>query len=100
MYDPVRLYHVFSPLQTGGIVFNVISIITHVKFKCHENTALDLSYIFRDARCNKSDVENTISLKIMNNDNEKSPRHFLKIPDEKLTIHFIRPNVAASHSHR
>ena len=27
----------------------------------------------------------------MNNDNEKSPRHFLKIPDGKLTIHFIRP---------
>ena len=27
----------------------------------------------------------------MNNDNEKSPRHFLKIPDGKLSIHFIRP---------
>ena len=27
----------------------------------------------------------------MNNDIEKSPRHFLKIPDGKLTIHFIWP---------
>ena len=45
----------------------------------------------RDERFNISDMENTISLKIMNNNNEKSPRHFLKIPDGKLTIHFLRP---------
>ena len=47
----------------------------------------------RDERFNISDMENTISLKIMNNDNENSPRHFLKIPDGKLTIHFIRPYI-------
>ena len=47
----------------------------------------------RDERFNKSDMENTISWKIMNNDNEKSPRHFVKIPDVKLRIHFIRPNM-------
>ena len=28
----------------------------------------------------------------MNNDIEKSPRHFLKISDGKLRVHFIKPN--------